>query len=365
MLLRGLRKNIQGNVRLKSTYVAAIDQGTSSSRVILYDAETLAPKASHQIDLTSATSTPSPGWAELNAGDIYRSVEESARGAMEKLNAKSSDIVGLGITNQRESLCVWDRESGEPLHPCILWLDTRNRETVATLENELGGDADALRHKCGLPISTYFSGVKLRWLMDNVPEVAKSIVDGKALIGTVDSWLIWKLTNGKNHVTDVTNASRTMMMNLESTSWDEDLLSSLGLSNCMGALPQIVPSADSDLLGRVSESSNSPLAGVPITGCIGDQQSAMVGQKCFGVGDAKTTYGTGAFTLINTGDKPCASNHGLLTTVLYQMGSEKSVQYVHFHLIFYSHHSLSPFKHQRKHNTGTPWKVPWDHVRSD
>ncbi len=126
-----------------------------------------------------------------------------------------------------------------------------------------------------------------------------------------------------------------------------------------------VPSADSNLLGRVSESSNSPLAGVPITGCIGDQQSAMVGQKCFGVGDAKTTYGTGAFTLINTGDKPCASKYGLLTTVLYQMGSEKSVQYVHFHLIFYSHHSLSPFKHQHKHNTGTPWKVPWDHVRSD
>ena len=143
----------------------------------------------------------------------------------------------------------------------------------------VGGDADALRHKCGLPISTYFSGVKLRWLMDNVPEVAKSIVDGKALIGTVDSWLIWKLTNGKSHVTDVTNASRTMMMNLESTSWDEDLLSSLGLSKCVGALPEIVPSADSDLLGRVSESSNSPLAGVSITGCIGDQQSAMVGQN--------------------------------------------------------------------------------------
>jgi glycerol kinase len=285
-----------------------------------------------QVDLTSATSTPSPGWAELNMTDIYRSVEESARGAMEKVNASSSDVVALGITNQRETLCVWDKTTGEPLHQAILWLDTRNRDTVATLETELG-DTDALRDKCGLPISTYFSGVKLRWLIDNVPDVANAVKSGNALIGTVDSWLIWKLTNGKNHVTDVTNASRTMMMDLKSVSWDQDLMSSLGLSECLDALPQIVPSADLNLLGRVHDGSS--LAGVPITGCIGDQQSAMVGQKCFGEGDAKTTFGTGAFTLMNTGKEPCNSKHGLLTTVLYQMGSNEDVQYVSYLFFFF------------------------------
>eukprot|EP00939_MAST-03C_sp_MAST-3C-sp1_P002374 g2374.t1 len=268
------------------------------------------------------TKTPQPGWAQTDMMDIFSSVETSAQGALDKVGGRASDVVAVGITNQRESLCVWDRNTGEPLHDAILWLDTRNRDTVASLESSLGS-SDALRDICGLPVSTYFTGVKLRWMLDNVESVRTAVKEGRALIGTIDSWLIWKLSGGERHATDVTNASRTMLMNLQSGAWDESAAEQLGVSAAMSALPEITSSAEH--FGTVSK--EYALGGVPITGCIGDQQSAMVGQRCFGPGDAKTTFGTGAFTLMNTGDEPCSSEHGLLTTALYQMGRDSKIQY--------------------------------------
>lgn len=200
--------------------LASIDQGTSSSRVILYDAGTLKPVASHQVQLADATTTPSPGWSQMDPIAIVSSVEECTSAVLQKAGATASDIIGVGITNQRETTVVWDKTTGRPLYDAVLWHDARTRDTVQSLQLSLGGQ-DALRGVCGLPISTYFSGVKLRWLCDNVPAVKAAIADGKALFGTVDSWLIWNLTGGASgvgsttrHVTDITNASRTMMMDL-------------------------------------------------------------------------------------------------------------------------------------------------------
>ena len=301
--------------------LASIDQGTSSSRVILYD-QSLTPVASHQVPLE--TITPHAGWTQMDPKAILSSVEQCAAGALEKAGASAKDLLGVGITNQRESTVVWDKRTGEPLYDAILWHDGRTRDTVQALVAELGGQ-DALRSVTGLPISTYFSGSKLRWLMDNVPAVKAGIDGGTALFGTIDTWLVWNLTGGASgvgngttrHVTDVTNASRTLMMDLAATEWHAPTLQALGVGAALGALPQITSNAE--LLGRVAD--GGALTGAPLTGCIGDQQSAMVGQRCFSPGQTKVTYGTGCFMLMHASEgAPTPSSHGLLSTALYQMG---------------------------------------------
>lgn len=306
-------------------FVGAIDQGTSSTRFILYDASGAepvpVPGASCQVELADATTTPRAGWAQMDPIALLASVETCAAGALERGGVSPAEIAGVGITNQRESTVVWDRTTGVPLCDAILWLDTRTRDTVAALEEELGGQ-DTLRERCGLPVSTYFSGVKLRWLLDNNPSVAAAISDGSAKVGTVDSFLTWHLTKGDRHVTDVTNASRTMMMNLASCEWDEACLGALGVSAARDALPDIVPSAGD--LGTIATGS---LSGIKITGIVGDQQSAMLGQRCTLPGMAKSTYGTGAFVLLNTGTSPVPSSHGLLSTALYKLGPDVETVY--------------------------------------
>eukprot|EP00591_Stephanopyxis_turris_P010983 CAMPEP_0195511574 /NCGR_PEP_ID=MMETSP0794_2-20130614/3845_1 /TAXON_ID=515487 /ORGANISM="Stephanopyxis turris, Strain CCMP 815" /LENGTH=545 /DNA_ID=CAMNT_0040639201 /DNA_START=218 /DNA_END=1855 /DNA_ORIENTATION=+ len=306
--------------RQSSTYIAAIDQGTSSSRVILYDSETLTPVASHQETLASATSAPHPGWSQMNPTLLLKSVETCKEMALSQLQlhvsgVTSSSISGIGITNQRESVVVWDKHTGEALTDVILWHDTRTRETVHNLTESLGGP-DALRSITGLPLSTYFSGVKLRWVMDNVPPARKAIEEGRALVGTVDSFLTWHLTGGERHVIDVTNASRTLMMDIHKGSWSDDAINALDLDMLRdnGCLPEIVSCASSDGFGVVK---SGAMEGVRITGVIGDQQSAMVGQRCFEPGMAKTTYGTGAFALMNTEKVAFPSKAKLLTTALY------------------------------------------------
>ena len=290
--------------------LASIDQGTSSSRVILYDASTLKPVASHQLELQSATTNPRAGWSQMDPKAIVSTVEQSAAGALQKAGARAADVVGIGITNQRESTVVWDKRTGEPLYDAVLWHDARTSETSAALQAALGGQ-DALRAVCGLPISTYFTGVKLRWLQDNVPAVKAGLEAGTALVGTVDSWLIWNLTGGAGgvgtttrHVTDVTNASRTMMMDLASCTWHAPSIDALGVRSAAGALPEIISCAEA--IGTVAD--GGAFHGAPLTGCIGDQQSAMVGQGCFGLGEAKITYGTGAFMLMNAGQTVCRRN---------------------------------------------------------
>ena len=316
--------------RASSSLLAAIDQGTSSSRVILYDASTLRPVASHQEELQSATSNPRAGWSQMQPQAIVETVRRSAEGALQKAKATAADVVGVGITNQRESTVVWDRTTGTPLYDAVLWHDARTRETVAQLNSELGGQ-DALRSVCGLPISTYFSGVKLRWLIENVPEVKQGFENGTALFGTVDTWLAWNLTGGAKgvksgttrRVTDVTNASRTMMMDLGSCTWHTPTIDALGVSVAASALPEITSSAEP--LGSISD--GGPLDGAPLTAMIGDQQSAMVGQRCFESGQAKITYGTGAFMLVNSGATPTPSKHGLLSTALYRFGKGAPTTY--------------------------------------
>ena len=320
---RLLSTGVRAGSRWNSTYVAAIDQGTSSSRVILYDAHTLepVPDGSHQVDLSSSYKTPQPGWAQMDPTAILSSVEQSAAGALEKTGISASEIVGVGITNQRETIVVWDKNTGAPLHDAVLWLDNRTSETVSSLVSELGSP-DALRAECGLPISTYFTGVKLRWLTENVPAVQQGLQQGTALVGTVDSWLIWNLTSRDVHATDLTNASRTMIMDLQSAQWSDSCLAKLGLESAAGALPQITSCAE-----RIGEISSGALTGCSITGSIGDQQSAMLGQGCVEPGMAKTTYGTGAFTLLNTGTNAVPSDHGLLSTALYKLGSDAPTWY--------------------------------------
>mmetsp|Transcript_5644 Transcript_5644/g.17607 ORF Transcript_5644/g.17607 Transcript_5644/m.17607 type:complete len:529 (+) Transcript_5644:583-2169(+) len=300
------------------TYLASIDQGTSSSRVVLYDAATLAPVASHQVELQSATTNPRPGWSQMDAKAIVKSVDDAAAGALQKAGATAADVAGVGITNQRESTVVWDARTGEPLYDCVLWHDARTRGTAASIKASVGG-ADALRPTCGLPVSTYFSGVKLKWLLDEVPAVKDAVEAGYARVGTVDSWLVWNLTNGATHATDFTNASRTMLMDLGKGAWDPSSIDALGLSSLQGALPEIRSSAED--YGTIQTGS---LSGAKLTGVLGDQMAAMVGQRCFAVGDAKITYGTGAFMLVHAGNTPAPSSNGLLSTALYDFKGEKT-----------------------------------------
>jgi glycerol kinase len=295
-----------------SQYVAAIDQGTTGTRCILFDHAGCIVSSDYQ---EHRQIFPQPGWVEHDAVEIWQQSNAVLRGAVERAGVKPGDVVALGITNQRETAVVWDRHTGQPYCNAVVWQCTRTREMCQRLIDD-GAEA-LIRERTGLVVATYFAGPKIRWLLDNVPGLRAAAERGDALFGTVDSWLIWNLTGGPQggaHITDVTNASRTMLMNLRTLDWDPDLLELLGVP--AGMLPTIRPSSDRATYGVTLAS--SPLgAGVPVCGNLGDQQGALVGQTCFAPGEAKNTYGTGSFLLMNTGDQPVPSQAGLLTTVAY------------------------------------------------
>ncbi|XP_059410091.1 glycerol kinase isoform X2 [Carassius carassius] len=311
--------------------VAAIDQGTSSTRFLVFNAKTAELLSHHQVEIKQ--SFPKEGWVEEDPKEILQSVYECMDRTCEKLtqlNIDISNIKAIGVTNQRETTLVWDKETGEPLYNAIVWLDLRTQSTVERLINKTPGrNKNHLKHKTGLPISTYFSAVKLRWLMDNVKKVHEAVLSHRAMFGTVDSWLIWCLTGGKKggvHCTDVTNASRTMLFNIHTMDWDPELCKYFDIP--MEILPKVRSS--SEIYGLMKISSNlksGPLTGVPISGCLGDQSAALVGQMCFKDGQAKNTYGTGCFLLKNVGTKPVMSDHGLLTTIAYKLGRDKPACY--------------------------------------
>jgi glycerol kinase len=292
-------------------YIAAIDQGTTSTRCIVFDRNgtiiSQAQKEHSQI-------YPQPGWVEHDPEEIWRNTLEVI--ALARINAslQVTDIEAVGITNQRETTVVWNKHTGKPYYNALVWQDMR----TADLVNQLAADSplgqDRFRHKTGLPLATYFSGLKLRWLLDHVPGLRDDAETGDALFGTIDTFLIWHLTTGL-HITDVTNASRTQLMNLETLDWDDDLLTTFGVPRLM--LPQIRPS--SEVYGHIT---SEVLPGVPIAGILGDQQAALVGQTCFEPGQAKNTYGTGCFLLMNTGPVLRQSTCGLLTTVAYQFKNQ-------------------------------------------
>ena len=291
-------------------FIAAIDQGTTSSRCMLFDAAgaivAVAQKEHRQI-------YPRPGWVEHDPLEIWANVQEVTAGALTKAGASAADIAAVGITNQRETTVVWEKATGRPIANAIVWQDTRTDRLVA----ELGGAAgqDRFRAACGLPLATYFSGPKLRWLLDATPGARVAAERGELLFGTIDAWLIWNLTG--RHVTDVTNASRSMLMNLATLDWDNALLDAIGVPAAM--LPQIRSSAE------VYGPARGLLEGVPVASALGDQQAALFGQTCFAAGEGKCTYGTGNFLLVNTGTQPVASANGLLTTVGYRVGNEAPV----------------------------------------
>ncbi|GAB2605206.1 glycerol kinase GlpK [Spirosoma areae] len=295
-------------------YVAAIDQGTTSTRCIVFDRQgqivSVAQKEHKQI-------YPQPGWVEHDPEEIWRNTLEVIALARIKGKLSVQDIVAVGITNQRETTVVWNRRTGKPYYNAIVWQDMRTADLVTQFSTGEGGQ-DRFRPQTGLPLATYFSGLKLKWLLDNVPGLRADAERGDALFGNMDSFVVWNLTGGTNgglHLTDVTNASRTQLMNLQTLNWDDSLLTDFTVPRAM--LPQIRPS--SEIYGTVS---SEVLPGVPVAGILGDQQAALVGQTCYEPGQAKNTYGTGCFLLMNTGTELRASTCGLLTTVAYQFQNE-------------------------------------------
>ncbi len=295
---------------MSNRYVAAIDQGTTSSRCIVFDAAgaiaAVEQKEHRQI-------FPRPGWVEHDAEQIWANVAEVVAGALAKLEITAADLAAVGITNQRETTLLWDKATAKPIHHAIVWQDTRTDRLVRELGGEIG--QDRFRDACGLPLATYFSGPKIRWLLDTIDGARAAAERGDILFGTMDAWLIWKLTG--RHVTDVTNASRTMLMNLKTLDWDDDLLAGIGVPRAM--LPEIRPSSE------VYAKATGVLDGVPVASALGDQQAALFGQTCFSPGEGKCTYGTGSFLLVNTGAEIVHSRNGLLTTLGYQIGGEAAV----------------------------------------
>lgn len=291
-----------------SKYVMALDSGTTSNRCILFNEKgemcSMAQKEFTQY-------FPKPGWVEHNAEEIWSSQLEVAQQAMANINATAADIAAIGITNQRETTIVWDKESGEPVYQAIVWQCRRTSEYCDSLKEK--GQTDKFREKTGLVIDAYFSGTKVKWILDNVEGARQRAERGELLFGTVETWLIWKLTKGAVHVTDYSNASRTMLFNINTLQWDEEILAELGIPASM--LPEAKPSscvygdADAGFFG----------APIPIAGAAGDQQAALFGQTCFKEGEAKNTYGTGCFLLMNTGEKPVFSKNGLVTTIAWGM----------------------------------------------
>lgn len=304
--------------------VGSIDEGTSSARFLVFAAKTAEVLTYHQTPIPQKC--PKEGWVEQEPVAILNAVIECINYTVDnlhKLDIDPDDIVTTGITNQRETTIVWDCETGLPLYNAIVWMDVRTESTVDQVLGYGKRSKNYLKPLCGLPVSTYFSALKLRWLLDNVQQVQDAISRGTCLFGTVDTWLIWNLTGGVNgglHVTDVTNASRTMLMNIDTLKWDPQLCNFFDIP--MSILPEIRSS--SEIYGYLSLSA---LKGIPISGCLGDQQSALVGQACFERGQAKSTYGTGCFLLYNTGTAIVQSNHGLLTTVAFQLGKDKCPMY--------------------------------------
>ena len=294
-------------------YVGAIDQGTTSSRFMVFDRNgdivSIAQKEHQQI-------YPKPGWVEHDPLEIVGNTNEVIGAALARANLNASDLAAVGITNQRETTVLWDKATGRPLCNAIVWMDTRTAQLVAGYARD--GGQDRFREKTGLPLTTYFAGLKLRWILDNVEGARPKAESGEALFGTIDSWLTWNLTGGPNagvHIIDVTNASRTQLMNIATCEWDEDMLSEFRIPrNC---LPRIVSS--SEVYGEMD---TATLKGARLAGILGDQQAALVGQTCFAPGEAKNTYGTGSFLLMNTGTEPVRSKAGLLTTLAYRLGSE-------------------------------------------
>lgn len=299
-------------------YVGAIDQGTTSSRFVIFDRKG-AVVCMHQLEHKQIY--PQPGWVEHDAIEIRDRTFESIRGALKKGGIAPSELAAVGVTNQRETTVVWNPKTGEPYYNAIVWQDARTDDICERAAP--GGDRDAFRKKVGLPLATYFSGPKIKWIMDNVPGVREAAEKGEAIFGNIDAWLIWQLTGGPNggvHVTDVTNASRTMLMDLETLAWDDGMLDVFGVHRDM--LPEIRSS--SEVYGYTAQ--NGPFeASIPISGILGDQQAALFGQTCFKVGEAKNTYGTGCFLLMNTGEKIVNSTSGLITTVGYRIGDEPAV----------------------------------------
>jgi len=308
-------------------YVAAIDQGTTSTRFMIFDhggnVVAVHQKEHQQI-------YPRPGWVEHDPLEIWARTQEVIQVALDNGNISAKEISALGITNQRETTVVWEKSSGKPIYNAIVWQDTRTDVMI----NELAKDAstslsatgqDRFREKTGLPLATYFSGPKLKWILDNVEGARSKAENGELLFGNIDTWIIWNLTG--QHITDVTNASRTMLMNLNTLDWDDEVLNVLGIPRAM--LPEIKSSAE--IYGFVGAGSRSipaqglHLQGIPVSGDLGDQHAALFGQTCFDPGEAKNTYGTGCFMLLNTGEKPVPSKSGLLTTLGYKIGDQKAV----------------------------------------
>jgi glycerol kinase len=289
--------------------VAAIDQGTTSSRCIVFDASgTIVAVAQRE----HRQMFPRPGWVEHDAEEIWDCVRQVTREAVEEAGADR--LAAIGITNQRETTLVWDRATGRPVHPAIVWQDTRTDVQLRRFDEAFG--EQNFRERTGLQLTPYFAGSKLAWLLENVDGLRERADRGEVLFGTMDSWLIWKLTG--NHLTDVTNASRTLLMNLRTLDWDPEILAALDVPRAM--LPEIRSSAE--VYGTASE---GVLSGVPVASALGDQQAALFGQTCFAPGEAKCTYGTGSFLLLNTGTEPVVSRHGLLTTVGYRIGEAPAV----------------------------------------
>ena len=292
-----------------SQYIGAIDQGTTSTRFIVFDA---AGSMIASAQKEHAQIYPQPGWVEHSPAEILRNTQEVIEQALSSAKLTAKNIAAVGITNQRETTVLWDRTTGTPLHNALVWQDTRVDPLVAYFATE--GGKDRFRSRTGLPLASYFSGLKLRWLLDHVPDARRLAESGALAFGTIDSWLVWNLTQ-QVHVTDVTNASRTQLMNLHSLEWDDELLRTFRIPAAV--LPRIASS--SEVYGEITQ---GPLKGVPIAGILGDQQAALMGQTCFEPGEAKNTYGTGCFLLMNTGEKAVASTSGLVTTVAYQRKGE-------------------------------------------
>ena len=296
-------------------YVGAIDQGTTSTRFIVFDKrgaiKAVAQREHEQI-------FPKPGWVEHDALEIWRNTRLVIRDALKEAGLAAKDLAAIGITNQRETTLAWERATGKPLHNALVWQDTRVDALVARFAKD--GGRDRFRAKTGLPLASYFAGLKLRWLLDNVKGLRRRALAGEVLFGTMDTWVAWNLTggcDGGQHVTDVTNASRTQLMNLKTLAWDAALLKAFDIPPDM--LPAIRSSAE------VYGESCDPVEGVPVAGILGDQQAALFGQACFERGDAKNTYGTGSFVLMNIGAKPVRSKAGLITTLAYKLGDAPPV----------------------------------------
>ena len=298
-------------------FIGALDQGTTSTRFIVFDRSgrvvSIAQREHEQI-------YPKPGWVEHNPEEIWQRTREVIAEAMGKGKLRTADLAAIGITNQRETTVLWNRKTGKSVANALVWQDTRVADYVSEFANS--GGQDRFRRKTGLPLATYFSGLKIRWLLEHVKGAREMAEAGEVLFGNIDTFLLWNLSGGPDHgvhLTDVTNASRTQLMNLETLSWDEEMLEAFGIPQAM--LPRICSSSECYGPGK-----EAALKDVPIAGILGDQQAALVGQACFRPGEAKNTYGTGCFLLMNTGGRPVQSGHGLLTTVAYKLG-EHPVNY--------------------------------------